>query len=248
MIPIYICDDEPVIRGAIRRELEREILIAGYDMEVALDTGDPAALLEKARKLGKRGIYFLDVDLQDPEYTGFTLGQAVRGEDPRGFLIYVTAYRELAFETFRYQLEALDYIVKEDPEEMFRGLRRCLRVVLERMRAEQPEEKAYFTVKFMDAVRQIPMEEILFLETGAKSHRIILHALRESVDFTGSIQELERELGGSFLRVHRAYLVNVRQITGLDLKEREIYFPNGERCYFARNKRKALLQWMDTSS
>ena len=122
MIPIYLCDDEPAVRRGIRTELEKEILISGYDMEVVCDTGDPEELLDAVRRNGKRGIYFLDVDLKDGRYTGFTLGQEVRKEDPRGFLVYVTAFGELAFETFRYKLEALDYIVKADPEEMFRGM------------------------------------------------------------------------------------------------------------------------------
>ena len=99
MVPIYLCDDDPNIRR-IREKLEQEILICGYDMEVLMDTGSPRELLAVVGESGKRGIYFLDVDLKDQEYTGFTLGQALRAIDSRGFLIYVTAYRELAFEIF----------------------------------------------------------------------------------------------------------------------------------------------------
>ena len=106
MIPVYLCDDEPSVRRAVRSELEKEILISGYDMEVVCDPGSPRKLLDAARENGKRGIYFLDVDLKDGKYTGFTLGQEIRREDTRGFLVYVTAFGELAFETFRYKLEA----------------------------------------------------------------------------------------------------------------------------------------------
>lgn len=248
MVPIYLCDDDPNIRRLIREKLEQEILICGYDMEVLMDTGSPRELLAVVGESGKRGIYFLDVDLKDQEYTGFTLGQALRAIDSRGFLIYVTAYRELAFETFRYKVEALDYIVKENQEEMFQDVRRCLQVSAERMKQEQEEDRPYFTVRFMDTVRHVPMEEILYFETGDKSHRIILRTLTESIDFTGSIQELEQTLGRQFLRVHRAYLVNIRQIRRLDMKERKILFLGGETCYFARNKKKALLRLMEAES
>ena len=97
MVPIYLCDDDPQIRAAIRRELEKEILIKGYDMKVAAACAGPEELLEALGKIGQRGIYFLDVDLKHEQYTGFTLGQAIRKMDPRGFLIYVTALGELAF-------------------------------------------------------------------------------------------------------------------------------------------------------
>ena len=121
------------------------------------------------RKNKRRGIYFLDIDLKDSKYTGFTLGQAIRREDPRGFLVYVTAFGELAFETFRYQLEALDYIVKDDREKMFAGIRKCLASVVERMQNEKDDTREYFTVKFMDTVRHIPMDEILFFEPEAEA-------------------------------------------------------------------------------
>ena len=242
MVPIYLCDDEPGIRRAIRRKIEKEILISGYDMEIAAECAAPEDVLSSLQNNRRRGIYFLDVDLKNDRYTGFTLGQAIRREDPRGFLIYVTAFRELAFETFRYQLEALDYIVKDDPEEMFAGIRRCLASVVERLQSEKEDSRKYFTVKFMDTVRHIPIDEILFFETGAKSHRIILHGLKERFDFTGSIQELQQELGQQFLRIHRAYLANVNQIKYLDVKERKVIFSNGEACWFSRKAKQELLR------
>ena len=45
MVPIYLCDDDPQIRAEIRRELEKEILIKGYDMKVAAACAGPEELL-----------------------------------------------------------------------------------------------------------------------------------------------------------------------------------------------------------
>lgn len=185
------------------------------------------------------------MDLKNERYTGFTLGQAIRKIDPRGFLIYVTAYGELAFDTFRYKLEALDYIVKEDRESMFRGIRKCLGVIRDRLKEERGEDRQYFTVKFMDTVRHIPVDEILYFETGGKSHRIILHGLKENMDFTGSIQELQKNLSGKFVRVHRSYLANVRMVKLLDTKEKKIVFINGETCPFSRKVKYELMQWIN---
>ena len=46
MIPIYLCDDAPGIRREIRRELEKEILISGYDMEIVCDSGNPREIFQ----------------------------------------------------------------------------------------------------------------------------------------------------------------------------------------------------------
>ena len=173
---------------------------------------------------------------------GFSLGQQIRKYDPRGFIIYVTAYKNLAFETFRYHLEALDYIVKESMETMKEGLRHSLSVITERMQAEQGEHREFFSVKVMDVVKHVPVDEIMFFEAAPGTHRIALHGTNDWFDFIGSLRELEGQLGSRFLRAHRAYLVNVEQIAELDLKGREIRMKNGERCLFSKNMKGQLLE------
>ena len=148
----------------------------------------------------------------------------------------------LAFETFRYHLEALDYIVKGDTERMYAGIRHCLKVITERMCEENKQERSFFSVKVMDVVKHIPVDEIMFFETAGRTHRIELHGKNDRIDFIGSIRELEKELGERFLRVHRAYLVNMAQIAQLDLKNREILMQNGERCLFSRKMKDLLLE------
>lgn len=54
MIPIYLCDDEAAVRREIRKELEKEILISGYDMKIICDSGSPEEVLDAAAKNGKQ--------------------------------------------------------------------------------------------------------------------------------------------------------------------------------------------------
>ncbi|MEH2958256.1 LytTR family DNA-binding domain-containing protein [Candidatus Merdisoma sp. JLR.KK006] len=240
MLPIYICEDEEPIRNAERIWLEKQILIENCDMEIALCTGSPEELLERLEDERRQGIYFLDVELKGASMDGFRLGQEIRKIDSRGFLIYVTAFRDLAFETFRYHLEALDYICKQDGEQMQAGLSRCLKVVAERVKRDRGEQQEYFTVKTLDVIRHIPLDEILYFATAGRTHRIELHAMQERLDFIGSMQELEERLGERFIRVHRAYLVRGAQIAQVNLKTREVVLKNGERCPFSRNMRQKL--------
>lgn len=242
MLPIYICEDDEQIRKAERLWLEKQILIEDYDMEIALCTGSPEELLDCLAKDQRQGIYFLDVELTGASMDGFRLGQEIRKTDARGFLIYVTAFADLAFETFRYHLEALDYICKQNPEQMYTGLSRCLKSIMERVEREQGEQQEYFTVRTLDVVRHIPLDEILYFTTSGGTHRIELHAGWEQLDFIGSIQELEERLGAHFIRVHRSCLVRADKIVQIDRKNHEIVLQNGERCPFSRSMRKRLLE------
>jgi len=244
MLPVYICEDDDTIRTALKEYLEKQIMMEGYDMEIALCSGHPEEIIKAVKESLGRGIYFLDIELKGEPMDGFGLGQEIRKLDSRGFLVYVTAFKDLAFETFRYHLEALDYIVKGNPGKLKAGIRRCLEIITERMRKEKGEAREFFSVKVMDVVRHIPVDEIVFFETTGRTHRIELHGLNDRLDFIGSMQELEEKLGGRFLRVHRAYLVNVEQIAELDLKDREIRMKNGEKCLFSRGMKGVLLDKM----
>ena len=242
MLPVYICEDNAQVRRAQEEFIEKQILMEGYDMKLVLSTGHPQEILNAVQSDPRRGVYFLDVELKGEELDGFGLGQEIRQSDARGFLVYVTSFQDLAFETFRYHLEALDYIVKENPKRMYEGIRHALAVVTERMCREKDEKREYFTVKVLDTIRHIPMDEIVFFETGGRTHRIVLHAESDRFDFIGSMQELEQQLGERFLRVHRAFLVNVGKIGELDLKHREIRMKNGEKCLFSRGMKREILE------
>ena len=141
MLPIYICEDDALILAAQREFLEKQIMIEGYDMEIALCSKHPQEIIEAVAASPKRGIYFLDVELKDEPMDGFMLGQEIRKFDARGFLIYVTSFPDLAFETFRYHLEALDYIVKGNSDKMLAGMCKSLSIITERMCKEQGENK-----------------------------------------------------------------------------------------------------------
>lgn len=240
MLPIYICEDDEQIRNRERIWLEKLILIEAWDMEIALCTGRPEELLTCLSKDMRQGIYFLDVELKGESMDGFQLGQEIRKMDARGFLIYVTAFPDLAFETFRYHLEALDYICKQNEEKMYTGLSHCLKVIGERVSKEKGQQQEYFTVKTLDLVRHIPLKEIMYFATSERTHRIELHARQERLDFIGSIQEIEERLQSQFIRVHRAYLIRKDQIAQVNLKTREIILKNGEHCPFSRNMRREL--------
>ena len=124
MIKIYLCDDEDAVRHQIQTALEWKIFAEDYDMKVACSAAAARELLDAAES-GGRGIYFLDIELKDGDWDGFRLGMELRRLDPHGTLVYITSYRDLAWRTFQYHLEAFDYIVKE-PERIGPAAARCL--------------------------------------------------------------------------------------------------------------------------
>lgn len=112
MLPVYICEDDYEILCIQKEYIEKQILINGYDMKIVVCSRHPEEIIETAKNSTQRGIYFLDIELKSEPMDGFGLGSKIRETDPRGFIIYITAFGELAFETFRYHLEAMTILLK----------------------------------------------------------------------------------------------------------------------------------------
>ena len=147
MICIYLCDDDDAMRGQIQKILERKILIEEYDMRIVLSVSSAGPLLEAVRReRGKRGVYFLDVELKDGEWDGFLLGRQIRRFDPHATLVYITGFGDLAYRTFRYHLEAFDYIVK-DKEQTGPFAARCLEAVHARLQDECRDPAEIFSLR-----------------------------------------------------------------------------------------------------
>ena len=237
MIPIYLCDDEEAVRHQLQTALEWKIFMENYDMKVVLAASTAGELLDAAAN-GGRGVYFLDVDLRDGEWDGFTLGRELRRRDPHGTLIYITSYGDLAWKTFQYHLEAFDYIVKEG-EQTGPAVARCLEAVHARLLDERRDPAEMFSLRIGDETRHIPLADILFFETAPKAHHVYLHTADSRLDFVGSLNELERELGGRFVRVHRAYLAAWDKIETVEGKENQVRV-GGRTCLLSRTGKAEL--------
>ncbi|MDE6841638.1 MAG: LytTR family DNA-binding domain-containing protein [Oscillospiraceae bacterium] len=231
MIRIYLCDDEEAVLHQLKIALEWKILVENYDMVVAHAASAAQALLDAVGD-SRRNIYFLDVDLRDGDWDGFKLGRELRRRDPHGTLVYITSYGDLAWKTFQYHLEAFDYIVKEG-EQTGSAAARCLEAVHARLLDERHDPAEVFSLRTGDETRHVPLADILFFETAPKAHHVFLHTASSRLDFVGSLNELEQELAGRFVRVHRAYLAAWDKIESVDCRENRVRV-GGRECLLSR--------------
>lgn len=233
MVPIYICDDEPLLVKQLEGIVKNQIMISAYDMGPVHTFTSPDQLLASIDNSCRRGIYFLDIDFPN-SMNGFELAQKIRCLDPRGFIVFITAHDNLAAETFRYQLEAMDYVVKGDKDQMANRIQSCLSNAEIRISAETQEHAPYYSLKIIDTIRHIPLHQILYFEAIGRRHLILLRMLDETLEFYGSLTAIEEELGQRFWRCHRGFLVNREHIQQIRLKENTVILTNNERCLLSR--------------
>lgn len=233
MIPVYICDDEQAISRRLKKIISDQIMILNSDMGPVQTADCPAGLLELQQQNMVPAIYFLDIDFPG-QISGLELAQKLRRYDPRGFIVFITAHGDLAFETFRLRLEAMDYIVKGDYDAMSVRVRACLTSIQDRLRDEPSGQGRYCTLKLFDTIRHIPIEDILYFEALGYKHTLRLHLVNELLEFNSSLDHFGEQLGDGFWRCHRGFLVNREHIRTVHLKEQIVELDTGEECPLSR--------------
>lgn len=239
MLNIFVCEDDAVQRKSIVQIIKNTVLIEELDMQLILDTPNPYELLETVKTSQNTGIYFLDIDLKC-DMNGMKLAQQIRLYDPRCFIIFVTSHSELSYMTFQYRVEAMDFVLKDNPAEAKFKIRECLLNALERYTLQTNKTHKLYTIEIGDWRISVDYNDILFFETSSNIHKVILHAKDRQIEFSSTIKDIEKMLDDTFIRCHRSFLVNKNNIQEIDTKNRIIYFINGETCLMSTRMMKSF--------
>ena len=142
--------------------------------------------------------------------------------------------------TFQYRVEAMDFVLKDNPAEVKVKIRECLLHAMERYTLQTNKTHKVYTAQIGGRKISVDYDDIFFFETSSNIHKVILHAKDRQIEFSGTMKELTSTLGDNFVRCHRSFLVNKANIKEIDAKNRIIYFNNGETCLMSTRMMKGL--------
>lgn len=229
MLDIYICEDDKKQLQSLKKIIENIVLIEDYDINLKLATSDPYELISVVENTTETGIYFLDIDLHS-DINGIILAEKIRKYDPRGFIIFITTHAELTYLTFLYKVEAMDYIIKDNFDNLKKRILDCIENASTKHSSQNNTSKKSFTTKVDDKIISIYYDDILYFETSTKIHKIILHSNNRIIEFYSKMKDLENILDERFLRCHNSFIINKDKIKEIDIKNRIAYLINNDEC------------------
>ena len=219
---IAVCDDDRTTREQItslikEHEPDAEVITfeAGENMINSQDSFE---------------ISFLDVEME--EVSGIDVAkhmrddQEKRGKD-KSIIIFVTGYREYMEDAF--DVNAFHYLLKPiDEKKFYTVFNRALKEVS--MKTKQ--ERFSVIIKNNGMQKKVLVRDIYYIESSNK--KVVFHTKDGKIDTYGKMEDWESELGDSFYRCHRGYLVNLEKITAYSVDTIDII--NGDSLILAQKK------------
>lgn len=243
MMDVYVVEDQKDYRNRLVEIIENMIMIENYEMNMKLDTDNPYELLEHCSKSINTGIYFLDVNL-NCDINGIQLAEKIRQLDSRGFIIFVTTHAEMSCLTFKYKVEALDYIIKDQFLDLGNRVQQCLKNINDKYSSFNNNTKKNISIKLLDRQIIVAHEKILFFETSDTPHKVILHCIDRQIEFYGQLSELSEQFHDGFVRCHRSFLVNKENIRQIDRQSKVVIMKNNQNCYYSSRGAKLLKEFV----
>ena len=219
MIKTILIDDESLARDIVKFYLQ-----SYPDIVVVAECSDGFEGLKAITQL-KPDFIFLDIQM--PKISGFEMLELV--DQPPG-VIFTTAFDEYAIKAF--EVNAVDYLLKPIEKERFdMAMQKLLTKVntgenLNRALLDtaslSPAQNNRVVVKKNGVIKILNVTDIHYIEADDDQVKI---STAEGAFFKNKTMSFfEKTLESSqFIRIHRSYIINLSQVSRIELKEKESY-------------------------
>lgn len=225
---IILCEDDDLQRNFLHKTITNYALFHEPSIEIVLSASQPDEVLSYLEQR-QADCYFLDIELNHP-LNGMDVAVEIRKRDPLATIIFITTHADRLKLTFTYKLAALDFIVKDTPEQISKQVIEVLQVAFNKYKQlGEFDQSEMLQIKIGERIKNIKIHDIYFIETSSSPHKLELHEKNGYYEFYGKLKEFE-ELAKSLYRCHKSFLINLQHVKELNAKERTVTMANGAVC------------------
>lgn len=213
-----LIDDEALARDVVKYYLQ-----SYPDIELVAECSDG---FEGLKAITQYKPDFIFLDIQMPKISGFEMLELV---ETHPAVIFTTAFDEFAIKAF--EVNAVDYLLKPIEKNRFDQAIQKLSGKLAQGETSNglletaslsPAQNSRIVVKNAGVIKIIPVSELNYLE--ADDDYVKLNTMEGNFHKNKTMSFFEQTLDpAQFIRIHRSYIINLAQVTKIELKEKESY-------------------------
>lgn len=210
MLNFILCDDNVQILNKFAKMLD--VIFTNNDLsaKVVLATPNPEELL-KYSKSNPVDVFILDIKF-DSNISGIDIANKIRSTNKNAYIIFATGHLEYLI--LAYKCKTFDYLPKPiSMENLESTILRLFNDI-----TETTSNKNFIHIDNKDTL--IKSDSILFIEKS--KNNIIFRTTDSEYCVSSSFNKLMDKLPSNFVRCHKSYIVNTKNISSI--KDDTIYF------------------------
>ncbi len=227
MLNFVICDDNVAVLNRLAKMLEAIFINNNIDAEISLKASNASDVI-KYLKDNKVDVLILDINLNS-EITGCDIADMVRKKNKDVYIIFSTGHLEYALIAYKYK--TFDFLPKPIVDER-------LEETILRLMDDIKHTPSKF-IKLNNDKTIINQDEINYIKKDGM--KLVFCTNTRTYETYSSFNKIQNCLPKNFVRCHKSYMVNVKNISNINSNKNTILFSPNEFCSIgAKYKNKVM--------
>ncbi len=228
MLNFVICDDNPAVLNRLSKMLEAIFITNDIDAEIglkALSASDVINYLES----NKVDVLILDINLKS-ETTGCDIAEMVRKKNKDVYIIFTTGHLEYALIAYKYK--TFDYLPKPIVDER-------LEETILRLMDDMKSTPSKF-IRLNNNRTIINQDEVNYIKKDGM--KLVFCTNNRTYETYSSFNKIQNCLPDNFVRCHKSFIVNVKNISDINSNKNTILFAPNESCSIGAKYKNEIME------
>ena len=228
MLNFVICDDNPNILDKLSKMLESIFINNNIDAQIKLKALTAYDVINYVEN-NKVDVLILDINLKS-ETTGCDVANIVRKKNKDVYIIFTTGHLEYALIAYKYK--TFDYLPKPIVDER-------LEETILRLMDDIKHTPSKF-IKLNNSKTLINEDEINYIKKDGM--KVVFCTNTRTYETYSSFNKIQNCLPDNFVRCHKSFIVNIKNISDINSNKNTILFSPDESCSIGAKYKNEILE------
>lgn len=224
MIDIYLCEDDVSQLKYLADLIQKYVAEQHLEAAVVSARDNPNdTLIDVENNNYNPSLFFLDVELKGYSMNGFELCRKLKEQNEKFFFVFLTSKNELAYKVFEYELNVLDYVIKEPKyfldETLHVDLKERLDRIFQKIEQITNETKDVIWVECGSRKVEIEVDSIIYIQSVKGTHQLEIVTYNRRIMVHNSLEHIKEMLKDKIIEVNKSCLVMEKKIKEIDRKK-----------------------------
>lgn len=228
MLKFVVCDDNSIILSRLTKTLEKLFVKHDISASIVFNSTNASEIIKYIEN-NKVDVLFLDINLNS-KITGCDIANVVRKNSKDTYIIFTTGHMEYVLMAYKYK--TFDYLPKPITEERLEET--FLRLV------EDINTTPAKFIRLNNNKTIIKQDEINYIKKDGM--KLVFCTNSREYEIYSSFNKIKSCLPENFIRCHKSFVVNVKNISNIDSNKNTIMFDHNDECFIGAKYKNDIME------